>query len=55
VVIEVLVEVIRQSSKHLDVEKVTSALNEKGIALATEDVSMICERHGVEKKTQDSH
>ncbi len=55
VVIEVLVEVIRQSRKHLDVEKVTSALNEKGIALATEDVSMICDRYGVEKKTQDSH
>ncbi len=55
VVIEVLVEVIRQSSKHLDVERVTSALNEKGIALATEDVSMICDRYGVEKKTQDSH
>ncbi len=54
VVIEVLVEVIRQSNKHLDVEKVTSALNEKGIALATEDVSMICNRYGVEKKTQDS-
>jgi hypothetical protein len=54
-VIEVLVEVIRQSREHPDVEKVTSALNEKGIALATEDVSIICDRYDVEKKIQDSH
>jgi len=55
VIIEVLVEVIRQSRKHPDVKEVTSALNERGIALAIEDVRMICERYDVEKKIQDSH
>ena len=54
-IIEVLVEVIRQSRKHPDVRKVTSALNEKGIALTIDDVSMICDRYDVEKKIQDSH
>ena len=53
--IEVLVEVIRQSRKRLDVKKVTSALNEKGMALAIDDVTMICDRYDVEKKIQDSH
>ncbi len=55
IIIEVLVEVIRQSKKHPDVRKVKSALNEKGLPLAITDVIMILERYDVEKKIQDSH
>ncbi len=53
IIIEVLVEVIRQHRKQPDAEKVTSVLNKKGIPLTIKEVVAIFDQYDIEKKTLD--
>lgn len=52
-VIEVLVEVIRQADKVPDVHKVAAKLGQRGLQLTVPQVQEIFGRYGIEKKTSD--
>lgn len=53
-VIEVLAEVIRQSQKHPRVDQVASALVERGLPVAEDDVKTVFDHYDIEKKIPDS-
>ena len=54
VVIEVLAEVIRQSSRHPRVDQVASALAIRQLPIAERDVAAVFDHYDIEKKTSDS-
>ena len=54
VVIEVLAEVIRQSSRHPRVEQVASALAIRELPIAESDVAAVFDHYDIEKKTPDT-
>jgi hypothetical protein len=54
IVIEVLAEVIRQSSRHPRADQVTSGLASKGLSIAENDVTAVFDHYDIVKKTPDS-
>ena len=54
IVIEVLAEVIRQSSRHPRADQVTSELAARGLSTAESDVSAVFDHYDIVKKTADS-
>ena len=54
-VIEVLAETIRQSSRHPRVDQVASALAARELPIAEIDVAAVFDQYEIEKKTPDSH
>ncbi len=54
-VIEILAEVIRQSTRHPRANQVASALAIRGLPIAEDDVMTIFDHYDIEKKIADSH
>ena len=54
-VIEILAEVIRQSTRHPRTDQVASALTIRGLPIAEKDVVTVFDRYDIEKKIADSH
>jgi hypothetical protein len=54
IVIEVLAEVIRQSSRLPRADQVTSGLASKGLSIAENDVTAVFDHYDIVKKTPDS-
>lgn len=54
IIIEVLAEVIRQSSSHPRVDQVASGLAARGISVAASDVTAVFDHYDIVKKTLDS-
>ena len=55
IVIEIMVEVIRQSKRHPRADQVASALAKRGLPIAEKDVRIVFDQYDIEKKTADSH
>ncbi len=54
IVIEVLAEVIRQSSRHPRADQVKSGLAARGLSIAESDVAAVFDHYDIVKKTPDS-
>ena len=54
-VIEIMVEVIRQSKRHPRADQVASALAIRGLPIAEKDVMAVFDQYDIEKKIADSH
>jgi len=54
-VIEILAEVIRQSTRHPRANQVASALAIRGLPIAENDVMTVFDHYDIEKKTPDSY
>ncbi len=54
-VIEILAEVIRQSTRHPRAKQVASALAIRGLPIAENDVVTVFDHYDIEKKIPDSH
>ena len=55
IVIEIMVEVIRQCKRHPRADQVASALAKRGLPIAEKDVMIVFDQYDIEKKTADSH